>query len=390
MKIVIAPDSFKGSLSARDAAAAIARGVKRAAPHAETVEVPVADGGEGTADSLVAATGGHIVEATVTGPLDEPVRAAYGVLGDGVTCVVEMASASGLVLVPPERRNPLRTTTFGTGELIRHALDAGFRRFILAIGGSATNDGGIGMLQALGLGLAGSDGAPVGYGGGELARIAAIDDSSWDARIAESDFTLACDVENPFVGPQGASQVFGPQKGATPEMVASLDAGMRHWADLIERHTGIRVHDKPGAGAAGGIGGAFQAFFVAKMQRGIDIVIAMTRLRERLQGAELAFTGEGRIDSQTAMGKTPLGVAQEAHRLGVPVFVLAGSVGTGIEPLYERGMTSIRSIVSAPMSLEDAMRQAPELLEAAAEQTMRAYLAGWSRRDDTRKGAEQT
>jgi len=376
MKVVIAPDSFKGSLTAIEAAEAIARGVRRAVPHADTVLVPVADGGEGTADSLVAATGGSKFGVTVTGPLGDPVAAEYGVLGDGQTCVVEMASASGLVLVSPDRRNPLYTTTFGTGELIRHALDAGYRRFILAIGGSATNDGGIGMLQALGMHLADSDGRTVEFGGREMARIAAIDASGFDARIAESAFTIASDVQNPFIGPQGASSIFGPQKGATPAMVQSLDRGMRSWADLIERHTGIRVHDKPGAGAAGGIGGAFQAFFPATMRRGIDIVIETTRLREHLAGADCVFTGEGQVDAQTAMGKTPLGIAQEARRLGVPTFVLAGSVGTGIEPLYDHGITAVHSIASGPLMLKDAMEQADSLMEMKAEQVMRTYLAG--------------
>ncbi|MBO9606760.1 MAG: glycerate kinase [Paenibacillaceae bacterium] len=378
MKIVIAPDSFKGSLSAPEAAKAIARGVAKAAPQAETVLVPVADGGEGTADSLVAATGGHSIAVTVAGPLGEPVRAAYGVLGDGVTCVVEMASASGLVLVPEARRNPLLTTTYGTGELIRHALDSGYRRFILAIGGSATNDGGIGMLQALGLKLSDADGAPIAAfaGGAELTRIAAIDDGEWDARIRESAFTIACDVNNPLVGPQGASHVFGPQKGATPDMAAALDRGMTQWADHVERHTGVRLHDMPGAGAAGGIGGAFRAFFPATMQPGVDIVMEMTKLAHHMEGAALAFTGEGRIDAQTAMGKTPLGVATVARKLGVPVFVLAGSVGDGIGPLHKRGITAVVSIVSGPMALTDAIRDAETLLADAAEQLTRAYLAG--------------
>ncbi|MFM1650538.1 glycerate kinase [Brevibacillus sp. B_LB10_24] len=373
MKIVIAPDSFKGSVSAMEAAIAIEKGIKRYLTDAQTLLIPVADGGEGTLDSLVAATGGKRVPVTVTGPLGSPVAAEYGLLGDGKTCVIEMASASGLYLISPEERNPLVTTTYGTGELIRQALDDGCRRFILAIGGSATNDGGAGMLQALGMKLLNAKGEPIGFGGGELQQITAIDDSGFDRRIAEASFLIATDVQNPLVGPNGASHVFGPQKGATPEMAASLDEGMSHWADVIEAKTGMRIHDRPGAGAAGGIGGAFQAFFPAAMRRGIDVVIEYTGLRDALQGADLVFTGEGQIDFQTASGKTPMGVAQEAQKLGIPVFVLAGSIGRGISELYQYGITGIHSIVNAPMTLQEAMQRAPELLEERSEQVLRTY-----------------
>ncbi|RKD22833.1 glycerate kinase [Ammoniphilus oxalaticus] len=371
MKIIIAPDSFKGSASAPEVAVAIERGVKNALPQAETVLVPVADGGEGTMDSLVSATGGHFVEVTVKGPLQAPVQAAFGVLGDGVTCVIEMASASGLYLVSDAERDPLKATTYGTGELIKKALDDGYRRFILAIGGSATNDGGVGMLQALGLQVFDQQGAAVGYGGGVLDQIQQIDQSGWDPRIAKSEFLIASDVQNPLVGPDGASYVFGPQKGATPEMVKQLDHNLKHWADLVEREKGVRLHDLPGAGAAGGIGGAFQAFFPSEMKRGIDIVIEFTKLEEKMQGAHLVFTGEGQIDYQTASGKTPMGVAQAAQKQGIPVVVIAGSIGEGIDTLYQYGITSIHSLVNAPMSLEDAMTRAEELLEQRAEQIIR-------------------
>jgi glycerate kinase len=375
IKIIIAPDSFKGSVSALEAAQAIESGIRRCLPDAETLLVPVADGGEGTLDSLVAATQGRKVAAVVTGPLGDPVKAEYGWLGDGITCVIEMASASGLCLVPSERRNPLQATTYGTGELIKLALDEGCRSFILAIGGSATNDGGIGMIQALGMRLTDKDGNSVGFGGSELGRIEAIDDAQWDPRIEESTFLIASDVQNPLVGLHGASHVFGPQKGASPEMVERLDQGMHRWADRVESKTGIRLHDYPGAGAAGGIGGAFIAFFPAVMKRGIDIVIEYTGLRNALQGADLAFTGEGQIDEQTASGKTPMGVAQEAMKYGVPTMVLAGSIGSGIDVLYKYGIKSIHSIVSGPMTLQEAMERAPELLAQRAEQVMRTYLA---------------
>ncbi|MDN3018387.1 glycerate kinase [Paenibacillus sp. BSR1-1] len=376
VKIVIAPDSFKGSLTAPEAARAIEKGIKKALPEADTVLVPVADGGEGTADSLVAATNGRMVEVVVKGPLQDPVHAAYGILGDNKTCVIEMAAASGLNLICPERRNPMLTTNFGTGELIKKALDDGCSNFILAIGGSATNDGGIGMLQALGMKLLDAEGNPIGFGAVELSRISVIEDCDFDSRISEASFLIATDVQNPLIGQNGASHVFGEQKGATPEMVEILDRNLAHWADLIEAKTGIHLHDRPGAGAAGGIGGAFQAFFPAATKRGIDIVIEYTNLAEKLNGAACVFTGEGQTDFQTASGKTPMGVAEEAKKRGIPVFVLAGSIGKGIDKLYQHGIHSVHSIINAPMSLEDAMKRGAELLEQAAEQVMLTVLAG--------------
>ena len=375
MKIIIAPDSFKGSMTAMEAAEAIGKGVKKAARDAEMLLVPVADGGEGTMDSLVAATGGRKAYVTVTGPLLEPVQAAYGILGDGETCVIEMASASGICLVEREKLNPLEATTYGTGELIKSALDDGLRKFILAIGGSATNDGGIGMLQALGLKVTVSSGKEAGLGAAAIGEITDFDESGFDPRIKDCEFLIASDVDNPLVGLRGASRVFGPQKGATAEMVELLDGYLSRWADLVERKKGIRLHDRPGAGAAGGIGGAFQAFFPSVTKRGIDIVIEYTRLAEKMAGADCVFTGEGQIDFQTASGKTPMGVAQEAKKKGVPVFALAGSVGGGIEELYPCGITSVHSIINAPLALEEAIRNGPVLLEQAAEQVMRTFLA---------------
>ena len=378
MKIVIAPDSYKGSVSAADAADAIEKGIRRYLPQAEIVKVPVADGGEGTLDSLIAAAGGERVPFTVHGPLGRAVQAQYGLLhqGDEAVAVIEMASATGLTLISSEERDPLKASTYGTGELIKKALDDGCRRFLLALGGSATNDGGAGMLQALGLKLLDAEGTPLadGIGGGELHRIATIDDSGWDSRVAEASFLIATDVQNPFVGPSGASHVFGPQKGASPDQVEQLDRNLHAWADRIEAHTRISLHDKPGAGAAGGIGGAFLAFFPTSIRRGIDVVIEYAKLAERLQGADLVITGEGQIDFQTASGKTPMGVAQEAQKLGIPAFALAGSVGKGIEALYEVGIQSVRSIVNGPMTLQEAMERAPELLEQAAEQLMRTFV----------------
>ncbi|RXZ01734.1 glycerate kinase [Fictibacillus sp. S7] len=374
MKIVIAPDSYKGSLSAMEAAAAIERGIKKADPSIETVLVPVADGGEGTMDTLVAATAGKKKEVRVTGPLGQEVVASYGVLGDTSMCVIEMAEASGLCLLMQEELNPLASTTFGTGQLIKQALDDGFRSFILAIGGSATNDGGAGMLQALGMKLVDKNGAEIGSGGGELSCLEVIDDTGFDRRIKESTFLIASDVENPLVGKSGASAVFGPQKGATAEMVNVLDQNLSHWADKVEELTGTRLHDLPGAGAAGGIGGAFQAFFSAQMKRGVDIVTEYAGLPQALDGADLVITGEGRVDFQTASGKTPMGVAQKAKEKDVPTVILAGSVGDGVDVLYQYGIISITSIIQQPLTLQEAMEQSSQLLEYSAEQVVRTFI----------------
>ncbi|KRG16179.1 glycerate kinase [Lederbergia galactosidilytica] len=374
MKIVIAPDSFKGSVSAQEAALSIERGVRRAYTHAETVLVPVADGGEGTMENLVAATNGQEIEVAVTGPLGLPVQAKFGVLGDQQTCVIEMASASGLHTIEASERNPLKATTYGTGELIKRALDMGYRDFVLALGGSATNDGGAGMLQALGLKLLDQSGREIGYGGGELEKLAQVESEQLDQRIKESHFLIASDVDNPFIGENGASYVFGPQKGATPEMVEILDHNLSHWADLIEETTNIRVHDRPGAGAAGGIGGAFQAFFPAEMKRGIDVVLDYMNLAEKLVNADLVITGEGQVDFQTAYGKTPMGVAEMAKKQHVPTIIVAGSVGEKIEALYPYGVIGIYSMVNGPMKLEEAIDNAEILLEQVAEQLCRTYF----------------
>lgn len=374
MKIIIAPDSFKGSLTAVEAAQAIDKGIKKAFAGAETVLLPIGDGGEGTMETLVAATGGRIQKVTVTGPLQDQVEAAYGVLGDGKTCVVEMASASGLHLVPEGQLSPLTATTYGTGELIRSALDAGFTSFIIGLGGSATNDGGAGMLQALGMRLLDADGRDIGFGGGALNKIEAIDLASFDKRISRSQFTIASDVQNPMIGPEGASHVFGPQKGASPKVVETLDCYMAHWADQIYKKTGTSLHGQPGAGAAGGIGGAFQAFFPSKMKRGVDVVLDYIGLNEELENTDLVLTGEGQVDSQTTFGKTPMGVAERAKDQGVPTIIIAGSVGKGAEALHDFGVVSIHSIVNGPMTLKQAIEGAAELIENAAEQIVRAYF----------------
>lgn len=374
MKIIIAPDSFKGSLSAIAGAKAIDKGIKKVFAEAETVLLPIGDGGEGTMETLVAATGGKIKKVLVTGPMNNKIEAAYGVLGDGVTCVIEMASASGLHLVPEEKLSPLQATTYGTGELILEALDDGYSSFIIGLGGSATNDGGAGMLQALGMKLLGDSGDEIGFGGGELQKVNKIDLTGFDQRISQGRFIIASDVQNPLIGPEGASHIFGPQKGASPDEVELLDINLKKWADEILKATRVRLHDKPGAGAAGGIGGAFQAFFPVEMRRGVDVVLDYIGLDQELQGADLIITGEGKVDYQTAFGKTPLGVAQRANAKGVPTVILAGSVGKGTEVLHNFGVVSICSIINTPMSLKEAMENAAELLEESAEQVVRSYF----------------
>jgi glycerate kinase len=384
MKIVIAPDSFKGSLSAVEATEAIHRGVKKAYPEVETVLVPVADGGEGTMRTLVAATNGTIKKTTVRNPLGKEFETAYGVLGDEETCVIEMAMASGIDLIQKEDLSALHTTTYGTGQLIKRALDDGYRTFILAIGGSATNDGGAGMLQALGLKIEDKDGKDIGFGGVELDKVHSIDRSQLDQRIQESSFLIASDVKNPFVGPNGASAVFGPQKGASPSDVQLLDQNLHHWADEIEKITGVHLHDIPGAGAAGGIGGAFLAFFPGEMRPGVEVVLEYSKLESSLRNAAVVITGEGQVDFQTASGKTPVGVAKMAKQYHIPTLIIAGSVGDGFEALYEYDIVSIHSMIKEPITLEKAMENAGELLEHAAEQVVRSYFYRSNRNDESR------
>ncbi|MEW9699502.1 glycerate kinase [Paenibacillus sp. SI8] len=371
MNIVIAPDSFKGSLTAQRVGRAIERGIKRASPASVTQVFPMADGGEGTMDCLIAATQGRFVRVSVQDPLGRMIDSGFGLLGDGTTCIVEMAMSSGLCLIESAERNPLKTTTYGFGQLIRAALDQGCRTFILALGGSATNDGGAGMLQALGVELLDQDGQPIGYGGGELESVAAIRTNGLDPRLADCRFTVACDVDNPFIGPNGASAVFGPQKGATTAMVAKLERGLKQFADVIEGTQGVAIHDVPGAGAAGGLSGGILAFLSGELESGISIVTRITGLEAAVRKADLVITGEGRVDAQTAHGKTPLGVAQVAKTHGVPVIVVAGSIGQGIDSLYDQGVSAVVSIVNRPMTLAEAMEQTEPLLEEAAEQILR-------------------
>jgi glycerate kinase len=376
MRIVVAPDKFKGSLSASEAAEAIAHGVAAVLPGADIDRVPMADGGEGTVAALVAATGGTIRDVVVSGPMGDPVSARFGLLGDGQTAVIEMAAASGLVLVPSAQRDPMRASTRGTGELIRAALAAGARRLIIGIGGSATNDGGAGMAQALGFRLLDAEGRELPPGGGALGQLDQIDASGRDRALDHLDVLVACDVDNPLCGPQGASAVYGPQKGATPAMVAALDRHLDHFARIIERDLGRSVRDLPGAGAAGGLGAGLVAFAGGRLGRGIDLVIQAVGLADRLRGAALCLTGEGALDASSAFGKTAVGVARLARSLGCPTFALAGTIGPGAKAVLNAGIDAFFTICPGPITRHEAVHRAPELLELAAEQAVRAFLAG--------------
>ena len=358
MKIVIAPDSYKESLTAMAVASAIEAGFREIFPDAEYLKIPVADGGEGTVQAMIDASGGRLVQLRVRGPLGEPVDAFYGIMGDGATAVIEMAAASGLELVPAARRDPLRTTSYGTGELIRDALDAGARRFVLGVGGSATNDGGAGMLQALGGRLLDAAGVELAPGGAALGALHKIDLSGLDARINECVFDVACDVSNPLVGPQGASHIFGPQKGASAEMVETLDASLRHYAVVIARDLGRHVADVPGAGAGGGIGAAMLVFLGGRLRPGSEIVTAAVGLDAAVANADLVITGEGRIDSQTIHGKTPVGVARVAQRHGKPVIAIAGCLAPGADAVHGHGIAAVFGAVSRPCTVEQALADA--------------------------------
>lgn len=366
MKIVIAPDSFKESLTAAEVADAIEAGFKQIIPDAEFIKVPVADGGEGTLQSLVDATEGDFISKTVTGPLGAPVEACFGILGDGKTAVIEMARASGIELVAPEDRDPYITTTFGTGELILAALDKGVEKIIVGIGGSATNDGGAGMMQALGAKLLNTEGKELVHGGAALEQLATIDVASMDERLKTVKFVAACDVDNPLTGAKGASAIFGPQKGACEEKVQNLDAALKHYGEVIEQTLNVHVDTVPGAGAAGGMGAALLAFMQADLKPGIDIVMEAVSLAEKVEGAKLVITGEGRIDGQTAQGKTPVGVARIAKAQDIPVVALAGSVGQGAEAVYEQGIDALFPVVHGAVDLPEALAKGAENLTRAA------------------------
>ena len=376
MKIVIAPDSYKESLSATEVAQAIEKGFREIFPDAEYVSVPVADGGEGTVEAMIAATGGALQHAVVTGPLGEPVNACWGISGDGTTAFIEMAAASGLALVPSTQRNPLITTTRGTGELILAALDKGARNIIIGIGGSATNDGGAGMVQALGAKLCDAEGKAIGFGGGSLMSLNHIDISGLDARLQHCAIRVACDVTNPLTGPQGASCIFGPQKGATEAMIVELDRNLAHYAEAIKASLRIDVKTVPGSGAAGGMGAALMAFLGAELRSGIESVTQARNLEEHIHDCTLVVTGEGRLDSQSIHGKVPVGVASVAKKYHKPVIGIAGSLTRDVGVVHQYGIDSVFSVLNRIGSLEEAFRDAAENIYQTSRNIAAAIQVG--------------
>lgn len=371
MKIVIAPDSFKESMSGKVACEAIEKGLKKILKDAIFEKVPMADGGEGTTQSLVDATNGKIYCVEATNPLGEKVEAKLGILGDRETAILEMASASGLELISKENRDPMITTTFGTGELIKKALELNVKTILVGIGGSATNDGGAGMIQALGGKLLDRDGNQIGFGGGELSKLKKIDLSDLNERLKDVKIIVACDVDNPLTGERGASYIFGRQKGGNDKTIAILDRNLKHFAQIIRDELNIDIENIAGSGAAGGLGAGMMAFLSAELKRGIDIVIEYSKLEEKLKGASFVITGEGSIDGQTRFGKTPYGVAKIAKKKGIPVIALAGNIGEDIDILYDYGFDAIFSILPGVQSLEVALKNGEKNLERTSENIAR-------------------
>lgn len=374
MKIVLAPNAFKGSLTAMQAASAMEHGIHSAFPEADVRKIPVADGGDGLAQVLIDALQGEARITTVCGPLGQPLRATLCHVPARGLAVVEMAAASGLALLAPHEHNPALTTTYGTGELIRAALDLGARCVVVGIGGSATNDGGIGMAAALGMRFLDGAGKEVAPIGGALGQIRRIDASGLDPRLATVRCEAICDVDNPLLGPRGAARVYGPQKGASPAEVEALEAGLAQLADAIATDLGLDVRDLPGAGAAGGLGAGLHAFLGAELRRGVDLVLDLVGLDEQLAGADLVITAEGQIDHQTAFGKAPAGVAQRAKARGIPCLAIAGGIGERIGDLHPLGIDAVFSLCPGPISREQAMEEAAALLRAATEQVVRCFF----------------
>ncbi|MBP2628841.1 MAG: glycerate kinase [Firmicutes bacterium] len=376
MRIIVAPDSYKGSVSALCTANAMEKGIKAVFPEAEVIKVPIADGGEGTVEALVAATDGQMIYQNVVGPLGDMVQAYWGILGDKETAIIEMAAASGLPLVPKDKKDPRIATTYGTGELIKAALDRGLRKIIIGIGGSATNDGGCGMAQALGGSFLDSDGQELPFGGAALAKLDRIDLSGMDMRLADTVIMVACDVDNPLCGPKGASAVYGPQKGATPEMVAELDAALGIFASKAQEVTGRDVAEQLGAGAAGGLGAGLLFFTNAKLQPGVEIVLMTTGFESLVKSAQLVITGEGRTDFQTAFGKAPVGVAKLAKKYNVPTLCLAGGLGQGYEDVLEQGIDGLMSTVPGPIALDECIERGAEFIEMGAKRLCQIVKVG--------------
>ena len=371
MKFILAPDSFKESMTAKEACISMENGIRKVFKDATCIHVPMADGGEGTVDALIESTNGNLHEVEVTAPLGNKVKAKFGILGDGKTAVIEMAEASGIHLVKLEDRNPLLTTTFGTGELIKYALDMNIERIIIGLGGSATNDGGVGMLQALGASFKDSDGKEIAFGGGVLKDLCTIDLSGFDKRIYDVKIEVACDVKNPLTGENGASFVFGAQKGGNKETLEELDSNLKHYAEVVKRDMGKEIDKVEGAGAAGGLGAALIGFCNGKLESGIDLVIKYSDLEDKVRKADFVFTGEGSRDFQPKFGKTPIGVAKIAKKYNIPVIAFGGRIGEGIDELYSLGIDSVIGITPGVISLDEALSKGKDNLEISAENVVR-------------------
>lgn len=374
MKIIVSPDSFKGSCSAIEVANSIEKAILSVDSTIEVVKMPVADGGEGTIDAITSCVPADIYELEVCGPMGEKAMAKYAVIDNGETAVIEMAQASGLPMVPVGERNPLLATTYGTGQLMKDALDKGCKKMIIGIGGSATNDGGAGVLMALGASFKNAEGEELALGGGALVDLAEIDLTEFDSRIFDAEITVACDVTNPLTGENGASYVYGPQKGATPEMVKELDAALAHFAKVSEEKLGEDYSNYPGTGAAGGLGFALIAYCKAKFAAGIDIVLNVSGFEKELQDADLVITGEGRIDGQSVQGKVLFGIGTRAKEQNVPVIAIGGAVRSDSEALLDHGITAMFSIANGPMTLDYAMENGPELIEQITKNVIRVFL----------------
>ena len=375
MRVVVATDSFKGSLSSCEVAEAVASGLRDHAPQCEVVKVTIADGGEGTTEALVETLGGKIVEIEVSDPLGRPIKARYGIIEESATAIIEMSAASGLTLLKSDERNPLLTSTYGTGEMVADAIHRGCRKLLLGIGGSATNDGGTGLLRALGYRFLDGEGEPLIGGGEILEKIASIDDSQALKGLTECDITVACDVTNPLYGEQGAAYIFAPQKGATPTVVEQLDRGLRNFAKVIQEFNGAEIGEMEGAGAAGGLGGGLKAFLNAKLVRGIDMVLEAIKFEQTIVGCDLVITGEGKLDKQTTMGKAPSGILAAATKQGIPTIAIGGGI-EWCEELRNSGFTAIMAVTPEGMTLAEAMR--PEVaknnIRHAAKRIAEQYL----------------
>ena len=376
MRIVVAPDSFKGSVSAVGTANAMEKGIKAVFPDAEVIKVPIADGGEGTVEALVTATNGQMIYQDVTGPLGDIVQSYWGILGDGKTAVIEMAAASGLPLVPTDKKDPRITTTYGTGQLIQAALDRGLEKIIIGIGGSATNDGGSGMAQALGGKFLDADGHELPYGGAALAKLDRVDLSHMDERLKNTTIIVACDVDNPLCGSKGATAVYGPQKGASSQMVTELDAALKNFANKVGKATGKDVAEYPGAGAAGGLGAGLLYFTNAALRPGVEIVLETTGFESLVKSAQFVITGEGRTDFQTAFGKAPVGVAKLAKKYNVATICLSGGLGQGCEDVLEQGIDGLMSTVPGPMSLDECIEHGAQFIEMGAKRLCQVVKVG--------------